>query len=1029
MKIKNWFNKIWSYDKFDILNFLKQKILLVNTYIFIYFKKFNVYGLIINRVKKIHLYIFNIFEKNIYKWKNNLTTIKNFFDVKKSNREVFPEDYDTNKKKGLSIGNLYLEDFKNYEEFSEAVREAFKKKRKEAWLSEEWIKYNLKRKQKHKWHIVAPSPWPILLSWSILILTIGLISWFYRIDSYTLLIGFFLTLTTISFWFRDVIREATYMGYHTLGVQNNLRVAFSLFITSEVMFFFSFFWAYFYISTAPNIFIGCTWPPEGICNTFVWLNLNQPIYFEDNSLIGDYDNFIYKDIYRNFFLNLPTKVPVNFSSVFHSYIYNVPYILYKKGEFYEKLFDLEKNITPYLRILMLLAYKNGDINCTYNDLLTLKTSIHSNDENAQKFIKENNFNFDVFLHKLYKTVSFDENSFKNKSYKPHFYAIIYSEGVLINPLSIPLVNTILLLSSGCSITACHKYLKSRRYFYSICSLGFTIFLGFLFLVCQYFEYGHAQFSINDGIYGSLFFLLTGFHGVHVIVGVIFLSVCLIRFIRQHFTPIRHLGLEFAIWYWHSVDVVRLILYYAVYFSPNSYYFSPYHIMCYSDYTFVAALNIKNFPDTLNSKNFLYHIAKYNWWITRDILENVLDNNLVKKSFLESQIKILKHNSLLTQEIFGLGPQHSLSENTEIGFDKNRTDTRVLGYLQNGILKPTSNLWWLDCECFNVIYNIRLECYNLLSIIETETNNLKEFNKNNFPIYNYIVQTLGDLKLDKPYIDKKNIDFSKIFLSPKLYENVLNVVDGIISTSNEKDPILLLGEPKYIYFETSPNDACTHLFNYTLEKENYPLNSRNELSAKNSILFFENDPSLKNLMDFEDKEFFDKMITENKIENNENSALISKFFSLLYRPNLEDIVSKQMFVTNDYDYYFKNNWLNFVQRFNTGKHSFPFRTIFYDSVHEVPNFNNIINVTEYIKLAKMEYGIFYGDKIPNVFFNGLDLIAPNFVEPIKWDLRFIGHHYLLEIKDKLEIKKGLVFDYNLEPSKRIIRKIIMKKTND
>jgi len=226
-------------------------------------------------------------------------------------------------------------------------------------------------------------------------------------------------------WFYDIVVEATFLGYHTRRVLNGLRFGMVLFIVSEIMFFFSFFWAFFHSSVSPSIWIGCIWPPLGI--------------------------------------------------------------------------------------------------------------------------------------------------------------------QVINPWGLPLLNTVILLSSGVTVTWAHrsivegddddeeinssvvvdsstgekKVLLTQRES-SLIALAITIFYGILFTILQMYEYMTSKFTIADGIYGSTFFVTTGFHGLHVIIGTIFLIVCLIRHFFYHFTVEYHFGLEACIWYWHFVDVVWLFLFSFIY---------------------------------------------------------------------------------------------------------------------------------------------------------------------------------------------------------------------------------------------------------------------------------------------------------------------------------------------------------------------------------------------------------------------------------------------------------------------------------
>jgi cytochrome c oxidase subunit 3 len=255
--------------------------------------------------------------------------------------------------------------------------------------------------QRHYFHIVDRSPWPLLVSCSLLLTATGAARWFhYQSSGFMLLMGILFTVLNLALWWRDVIREGTFEGHHTLVVQKGLRLGFILFILSEVMFFFSFFWAFFNSSLAPGIEIGCIWPPA--------------------------------------------------------------------------------LITPF------------------------------------------------------------------------------------DPWAVPLLNTEILVLSGATITWAHyaMILGARRE--GILGFAFTLLLGFAFSACQVLEYFEATFSISDSAYGTTFFVLTGFHGLHVLIGACFISVCFGRYLQYHFTRKHHLGFEFAAWYWHFVDVVWLFLYLILY---------------------------------------------------------------------------------------------------------------------------------------------------------------------------------------------------------------------------------------------------------------------------------------------------------------------------------------------------------------------------------------------------------------------------------------------------------------------------------
>ena len=135
---------------------------------------------------------------------------------------------------------------------------------------------------------------------------------------------------------------------------------------------------------------------------------------------------------------------------------------------------------------------------------------------------------------------------------------------VLNPFAFPLLNTLILLCSGTTVTwAHHAIIHGDRKGLKL-GLMATIALGLVFTSVQAWEYAHAPFAFKGSIYGSTFFMATGFHGFHVIVGTIFLIICLIRANKGDFTPKQHFGFEAAAWYWHFVDVVWLFLFVSIY---------------------------------------------------------------------------------------------------------------------------------------------------------------------------------------------------------------------------------------------------------------------------------------------------------------------------------------------------------------------------------------------------------------------------------------------------------------------------------
>jgi len=142
------------------------------------------------------------------------------------------------------------------------------------------------------------------------------------------------------------------------------------------------------------------------------------------------------------------------------------------------------------------------------------------------------------------------------------------KSIVFNAFDVPFLNTAILLTSGASITWAHYAIAAKERESSIHGFLATIILAIIFTILQLREYSEAQFSFGDGIYGSVFFIATGFHGIHVLIGTIFIIICFFRFLLNHFTKKHHDGFVFASWYWHFVDVVWLFLFFVIYLWGN-----------------------------------------------------------------------------------------------------------------------------------------------------------------------------------------------------------------------------------------------------------------------------------------------------------------------------------------------------------------------------------------------------------------------------------------------------------------------------
>ncbi|MGL4397236.1 MAG: cytochrome c oxidase subunit 3 [Hyphomicrobium sp.] len=292
----------------------------------------------------------------------------------------------------------------------------------------------------HDYHLVDPSPWPLLASVAAFVTAIGAIAWmrtnvdgagiFGITGPWVFGVGMALLIACAWMWWRDVIKEA-HRGDHTPVVQLHLRYGMIMFIASEVMFFVAWFWGYFDSALFPAGVHELT----NNAGQLVGLTTRNEVYG------GQWP-----------------PVPVEGTAT------SIP-------GFFKSTFD---------------------------------------------------------------------------------------------PWGLPLVNTLILLLSGCTVTWAHHALLKNDRRGLVIGLLLTVILGALFTVLQVIEYSHAGFSFAGHSYGSTFFMATGFHGAHVVIGTIFLAVCLVRAMKGHFTPQQHFGFEAAAWYWHFVDVVWLFLFACIY---------------------------------------------------------------------------------------------------------------------------------------------------------------------------------------------------------------------------------------------------------------------------------------------------------------------------------------------------------------------------------------------------------------------------------------------------------------------------------
>lgn len=209
---------------------------------------------------------------------------------------------------------------------------------------------------------------------------------------------------------------------------------------------------------------------------------------------------------------------------------------------------------------------------------------------------------------------------------------LFDKGQLINPYHVPLLNTVILLTSAATVTLSHKSLKLEKYLLSIIFLFITVVLGIVFVKIQYLEYVNSMISGHDGIYGNTFFAITGLHGLHVIIGILFLFICLINIIFKRYSSNLHRSFEFAIWYWHFVDVIWVLVYFLLYLWPAAFFFKEgINIWTISPNYYCINMSVEAYRDILylNYLRALNRGDKNLFWIGED-LQNY-NMNLIRRN--------------------------------------------------------------------------------------------------------------------------------------------------------------------------------------------------------------------------------------------------------------------------------------------------------------------------------------------------------------------------------------------------------------